>query len=378
MCVAALSGQLRPGPGGVRGMSAHGVSDPGRRDVARTVTGRRGAMVRGTDMALIFQEARADARPCPDAEAGRVRPSGWAFMARVGVAGRVAFLLFVLVLAPMIATVIMLEAGVIHDPVNMLTVSLAVALGLLVPVSRAGASFLVLCDLRALNAFCSEIQQGRYGARFSVGLEGDDEHEMLRLKRNMNWMAHHIETQTRWLHARLDESVSRTRRFEELSLRDALTGLFNRRFFDQLLPDLCRDRSARGLFLALIDCDSFKQVNDRHGHQAGDDVLVVLGAVIAESVRDGVDYPFRFGGDEFGVVFRDVDISGSLAACERIRCRFAEGPVHGCTVSIGLAGCASVDSGALLGRCDAALYRAKAKGGNRIVAADDGADRVRP
>ena len=179
-----------------------------------------------------------------------------------------------------------------------------------------------------------------------MGLERDDEHELLRLKRNLNWMAHHIETQTKWLHARLDESVSRTRRFEELSFRDALTGLYNRRFFDQLLPDLCRDRGVRALFLALIDCDSFKQVNDRHGH-------------------------LRFGGDEFGVVFRNVDASACLAACERIRCRFAEGPVHGCTVSIGLAGCAGGDSAVLLGRCDAALYRAKANGGNRIVAAED-------
>ena len=339
----------------------------------KAAVGRLGVLVWGESMLGLFAGGRADdARSGQETERGHVRRADdRAFMGRVGVVGRIAFLLFVLVLIPMIATLILLEAGLIHDPVNMLAVSLAVALGLLVPVSRVAASFLVLRDLRVLNAFSSEIQQGRYGARFSVGLERDDEHEMLRLKRNLNWMAHHIETQTKWLHARLDESVLRTRRFEELSFRDALTGLYNRRFFDQLLPDLCRDRGVRALFLALIDCDSFKQVNDRHGHPAGDDVLAVLGVAIAESIRDGVDYPFRFGGDEFGVVFRNVDASACLAACERIRCRFAEGPVHGCTVSIGLAGCAGGDSAVLLGRCDAALYRAKANGGNRIVAAED-------
>ncbi|NCC94446.1 MAG: GGDEF domain-containing protein [Opitutae bacterium] len=293
-------------------------------------------------------------------------------LCRIGVAGRIALLLLVLVLAPMASVLVMLEAGVVNDPINLLVVGLAVALGLLVPVSRAAASFLVLHDLRALNAFCLEIQHGRYGARFPVGLERDDEHEVLRLKRNMNWMAHHIETQTRWLHARLDESVSRTRRYEALSFRDALTGVYNRRFFDQLLPDLCRDRGGRTLFLALMDCDAFKQVNDRHGHAAGDRVLMALGAAISESIRDGVDYPFRFGGDEFGVVFRDLDSSACLAACERIRCRFAASGVHDCTVSIGLAGCAGGDSRALLDRCDAALYRAKALGGNRTIGAVDG------
>lgn len=291
---------------------------------------------------------------------------------RVGVSGRVAYFLFGLVLAPMALVVFLLEAGAVHDSTHLMAVWLAVALGLLIPVSRAGGELVIARDLRALNDFCSEMQRGGYGARFVVDVEGDDEHELLRLKRNMNWMAHHIETQTRWLHARLDESASRTRRFEEMSFRDGLTGLYNRRFFDRILPDLCRDFPRRGFCLVLIDCDSFKQVNDRHGHLVGDKVLNLLGTVVIESVRDGIDYPFRFGGDEFGVVFRDLEVSACLTACERIRCRFAEGAMHGCTVSIGLAECTRrlmSDSAVLLGACDAALYRAKSLGGNRVVVA---------
>lgn len=298
-------------------------------------------------------------------------PGRASWLSRIGIVRRVALLLFVLVLVPMGTTLAMLESGTVIDPVNMLVAGLAVALGLLAPVSRIGAHFLVLRDLRLLNEFCSQIQQGRYGARFPVGLEGDDEHEMLRLKRNMNWMAHHIETQTKKLHERLDESDLRKRFYEEMSYRDPLTGLYNRRYFDCFLPSALRDPARRqGVFLALLDCDGFKRVNDTHGHQVGDEVLATLGRVIAESVREGVDVGFRFGGDEFGVVFRTVDPAACLRACERIRTRFAHSNTDGCTVSIGLCAWSPAlgrDASDLVRTCDTCLYRAKDLGGNQVV-----------
>ncbi len=311
--------------------------------------------------------------PAPDAASAPFDPGRAAWLSRVGIVRRVALLLFVLVLVPMGATLAILESGMVIDPVNMLVASLAVALGLLAPISRIGAHFLVLRDLRLLNEFCSQIQQGRYGARFPVGLEGDDEHEMLRLKRNMNWMAHHIETQTKKLHERLDESDLRKRFYEEMSYRDPLTGLYNRRYFDRFLPSALRDPARRqGVFLALLDCDGFKRVNDTHGHPAGDEVLATLGRVIGESVREGVDVGFRFGGDEFGVIFRTVEFSACFGACERIRTRFESGNAEGCTVSIGL--CAwnpalGHDVSDLVRTCDTCLYQAKSLGGNQVVAA---------
>lgn len=310
--------------------------------------------------------SRREAALPPPLDPGRAT-----WLSRVGIVRRVALLLFVLVLVPMGATLSVLESGTFIDPVNMLVAGLAVALGLLAPVSRMGAHFLVLRDLRLLNEFCSQIQQGRYGARFPVGLEGDDEHEMLRLKRNMNWMAHHIETQTKKLHERLDESDLRKRFYEEMSYRDPLTGLHNRRYFDRFLPGALRDPARReGIFLALIDCDGFKRVNDTRGHQVGDEVLAILGRVIAESVREGVDVGFRFGGDEFGVVFRTVDPAACLRACERIRTRFAHGNADGCTVSIGLCAWSPAlghDASDLVRTCDTCLYRAKDLGGNQVV-----------
>lgn len=297
------------------------------------------------------------------------RRTSW--LSGIGIVRRMALLLFVLVLLPIGGVLALFESGMALDPVDMLVASLAVGLGLLAPVSRAAAYFLVLHDLRTLNEFSSEIQKGRYGARFAVGLETDDEHEMLRLRRNMNWMAHHIETQTRKLHVRLDESDLRKRFYEEMSYRDPLTGLYNRRYFDRFLPDALRDPARKeGIFLALMDCDGFKRVNDTRGHQAGDEVLASLGRVIAESVREGVDVGFRFGGDEFGVIFRTFEFSACMGACERIRTRFAAGNIDGCTVSIGL--CAwtpgqNSDATELVQVCDSCLYKAKSLGGNRVV-----------
>lgn len=298
---------------------------------------------------------------------------GAGLLSRVGIVGRVGLMLFVTAILPMAGALVLLEAGVVDDPAAMLGMALALGLGLLAPVSRVCASIVVLGDLRTLNRFCSEIRQGRYGTRLPVGLEGDDEHEMLRLKRNMNWMAHHIHAQTRSLRARLDESDLRTRFYEEMSYRDPLTGLHNRRYFERFLADLLRGPSrGRGVFLALVDCDRFKLINDTRGHQAGDDVLACLGEVIRESVRESTDVGFRFGGDEFGVVFRDIDHADCLRACDRIRCRFAASNGYGCTVSIGL-GTWTADMGpevpVLVRACDACLYRAKDLGGDNVVCA---------
>lgn len=300
-----------------------------------------------------------------------MREEGAGLLPRIGIVGRVGLTLFVTGLAPMAAALVLMEAGVIDDPAAMLGMALALGLGFLAPVSRLGASFIVLRDLRAINGFCSEIRQGRYGTRLPVGLEGDDEHEMLRLKRDMNWMAHHIHAQTRSLRARLDESDLRTRFYEEMSYRDPLTGLYNRRYFERFLSDLLR-RSPRdrGVFLALVDCDRFKGVNDTCGHQAGDEVLACLGRVVRESVREGTDVGFRFGGDEFGVIFRDVDQTDCLKACDRIRSRFAAANGYGCTVSIGLK-VWTADMGpeisTLIRSCDEHLYRAKGLGGDHVV-----------
>lgn len=297
-----------------------------------------------------------------------ILPTSWA--TRISVVWRIALLLFVLVLAPLAVLLILIDAGVRVDLYNALMLMLALGLAMLATVSRVAARFLVLDDLRGINQFCEQIRRGQYRVRFDVGPERDDESDLIRLKRNMNWMGHQVEVHARHMRARLDKVGERQKFFEEMSYRDPLTRLFNRRYLGEFMNmAVCEGMRGAAVHLALIDCDNFKQVNDTHGHQVGDTVLVCLGRIIAESVREREDLAFRFGGDEFGVGFINLSGEDCLAVCERIRKRFEQANELGCSLSIGLAawsadmGC---DQTLFLNSCDQALYRAKALGRNRV------------
>ncbi len=153
--------------------------------------------------------------------------------------------------------------------------------------------------------------------------------------------------------------------------RDPLTGIGNRRAFDRVLASLLAHGGAR-CALAIIDCDHFKDVNDKVSHVAGDRVLQRIAGVLAQALRR-TDLAARFGGDEFAIVFADADPGDAAGVCERIRAaieRHAEDGAPTVTVSIGLAHAAAGDTAkSLLERADAALYRAKAEGRNRVSAA---------
>jgi diguanylate cyclase (GGDEF)-like protein len=159
------------------------------------------------------------------------------------------------------------------------------------------------------------------------------------------------------------------------ALQDGLTGLPNRRAFDGRLREfIARGRESRAL--ALADIDHFKAINDRHSHLIGDDVLRRLGQVLRGGVRD-LDFAARFGGEEFALLFVDVDAARAQAACERLRELVAAQPWNELTpdlqvsISVGLAmirpGEDAMDA---LTRADRALYLAKSSGRNRLVADD--------
>jgi len=170
------------------------------------------------------------------------------------------------------------------------------------------------------------------------------------------------------------------RKLEEQSITDGLTGLKNRRFFDERLHEEFRRAQRYGdtLSLIMIDLDHFKDVNDRHGHQAGDVVLRDAAALIRASIRDP-DICARYGGEEFAVILPKTHMSGALAVAERIWKELgakeyllpqAGGPAKiRVTASIGIAFYPSKDisSGELLVRfADQALYNAKRGGRNSI------------
>jgi two-component system, cell cycle response regulator len=172
------------------------------------------------------------------------------------------------------------------------------------------------------------------------------------------------------------------RRLEEQSITDALTGLKNRRFFDERLHEEFRRAQRYGDYLSLImiDLDHFKAVNDKYGHPAGDGVLRDAAGLIRASIRDP-DICCRYGGEEFAVILPKTHMSGALAVAERVWRELgakeypmpaAQGgaPAHvRVTASLGVAFYPSKDisSGEFLLRfADQALYQAKRAGRNTI------------
>lgn len=166
-----------------------------------------------------------------------------------------------------------------------------------------------------------------------------------------------------------------SRAWSDAAERDALTGIGNRRAFDRALGTLLGRGDAR-CTLALIDCDRFKEVNDRASHLAGDRVLQRIARVLTQASRR-TDLAARFGGDEFAIVFADAGLDAARSVCERIRGaieRHGDDGAPPVTVSVGLAEAVEGDDVAsLLARADAALYRAKAEGRNRVAIAARGA-----
>lgn len=166
------------------------------------------------------------------------------------------------------------------------------------------------------------------------------------------------------------------RKAYQCSIRDSLTGLFNRVYMMDTLERHCsiQDRGeASPLAAVMIDLDHFKEVNDRHGHGAGDEVLRQIAQLLREQVRES-DIPVRYGGEEFILFLVGASAFGAVEHGERVRAaverhgfQVAEGLVLSITASVGVAIRERYESiDALIRRADLALYRAKSSGRNRV------------
>jgi diguanylate cyclase (GGDEF)-like protein len=170
-----------------------------------------------------------------------------------------------------------------------------------------------------------------------------------------------------------------TRRLQAASLQDSLTGLPNRRVIEARLKHEWRRwaRHAAPFTVLAVDLDHFKQVNDTHGHLAGDEMLVQVGQRLLAGVRE-VDTVARTGGEEFLLLLPDTDAAAALAAAERVRACVGDEPLRVRGQSLRMTTCVGVaqvvdgdaDVAAVLARADAALYRAKAAGRNRVCGVD--------
>lgn len=161
----------------------------------------------------------------------------------------------------------------------------------------------------------------------------------------------------------------------QLATRDALTELYNRRHFIEAVDrEIARaTRHGRPLVMCIIDVDLFKPVNDKYGHIAGDGVLRQLAGIVRRFVR-GEDVAARIGGEEFAVMLPETDVESARAFAERLREAVAEdtfvlgGEDKRLTISIGIACLAPgrEERSPLMEAADAALYRAKDEGRNRV------------
>jgi diguanylate cyclase (GGDEF)-like protein len=185
------------------------------------------------------------------------------------------------------------------------------------------------------------------------------------------------------LHHQLAEKTRELERanlaLAESARRDPLTGLGNRL---QLREDLYRlqrwlDRYGRGFGVALCDVDRFKLYNDCYGHVAGDEVLQAISKAVAQTIRSG-DMAYRYGGEELLIIMPEQSAETSIVAMERVRVaveqlaieHVSNRPYGTVTISIGLVAIGQGEQlpwEAVLNRADAALYRAKAEGRNRMA-----------
>ncbi len=177
----------------------------------------------------------------------------------------------------------------------------------------------------------------------------------------------------RSLRAREEALVTANARLEEISRRDPLTGLFNRRhLIERIEEGLAFARRGRAIALLMFDLDGFKRVNDAQGHLRGDQLLREIGFALLESTRQ-TDVVARFGGDEFVVLLFDADAAHAERAASRIVAavravgeQFGHGRAT-VTASVGLASVRADDTAAsLLRRADETSYRAKQSGGDRV------------
>jgi two-component system chemotaxis family response regulator WspR len=169
---------------------------------------------------------------------------------------------------------------------------------------------------------------------------------------------------------------------QRLSNLDGLTGIANRRLFEEFLGQEWQRavRQREQLTLIMIDVDHFKFYNDTYGHQAGDDCLRRLADVLKANVKRTTDFVARYGGEEFIVVLPDTGADGAAEVAERLRAAVAAlaiphsaSPVSDVvTVSLGTATALPVPGGSpadIVAMADQAMYRAKQQGRNRFVQA---------
>jgi diguanylate cyclase (GGDEF)-like protein len=249
-------------------------------------------------------------------------------------------------------------------------------LGVLMVAAHLFGASLVL-PLKALVDGARRVADGN----LDIELPAARHDEIGYLSRVFNDMVERLKDSRRTVETAQSKLLEQNRRLEELTVTDNLTGLANRRsLVENLTLQLERyRRNGQPFSVLMLDLDNFKSVNDRYGHLAGDEVLRRFSTSMVGSIRS-VDFAARYGGEEFSIILFDTESSDASDLAERIRAQVDQmrvelepGLVLTVTASIGVAEVCDTDAKPddLLQRADAALYRAKQAGRNRVYLASD-------
>lgn len=174
----------------------------------------------------------------------------------------------------------------------------------------------------------------------------------------------------------LEQSENLQGKFEQQALTDGLTGVYNRRWLDEMLPRLLQrsEQNRQPFCVLMIDVDHFKNFNDNYGHAVGDIALRIAADTLVKKVRP-IDLVVRYGGEEFCVLLPETDLQSGIGAGERLRkaireaeiCDDTDRPIPSITISAGLAERRTGENAdELLKRSDQALYLAKEQGRDRM------------
>ena len=190
-----------------------------------------------------------------------------------------------------------------------------------------------------------------------------------------------VQERTLELHIALQELEEANKELQEKNTLDELTGLYNRRFYDQkILAEFRRSRrNLTPLSLVVIDIDHFKQVNDNYGHLAGDECLIAVSACIKRCLRRSADISCRYGGEEFCLILPETDSKGAISLAEELRESVEDCQINynnitvKLTISCGISTYLqqhNVKPEHLFALADKALYEAKDNGRNQVIQHD--------
>lgn len=255
----------------------------------------------------------------------------------LSITARVALFLLMFLFLPMVLTGICIENQMLLPGENMYLAIPIFFIPLIIPFSKLISYYLINRDLVRIDNFCDEVKKGNYSIYFDLPNQKEEEDSLITLLRNLTWMARNLalredSSDDRFKKLRYDYGEMRKQAYT-----DPLTGLYNRRYLKRFASNLKSSSLTTTLSMIYADCDNFKEVNDTHGHNVGDELLKWLGTCLAEASRVSQDVPLRMGGDEFALLLPGTGAKEASLIAKRLRSLYHRKNVYNTTLSLGIA-----------------------------------------